>query len=274
MRTLLAKIEAEAAARLPLPPGRTLEQEKARYRQFLKVESHRLKILHRGGGSGREACQGRAAMMDEVLRHLMESIHLEAGLESQRRAPFVTLVALGGYGRGELNPCSDIDFMLLHTGEGSSGPGRTYVAKIIDKLVPMLWDVQLKPGHSVRSVTDCVDIANKDMQSKTSLIEARPIWGNSELFRIFQETVTRKCVDGSEDEYIAARVQDQATRHAKHGNSATMQEPNVKNGCGGLRDYQNLLWMAFFKYRTRTTAELVKTGPDQPGRGPPARGGL
>jgi [protein-PII] uridylyltransferase len=258
MRTLLAKIEAHAAERLPLPPGRKLEQEKARYRQYLKVETHRLKMLHRGGGSGQEVCRCRAAVLDELLRHLMDAIHREAGLEFQRLAPSLSLVATGGYGRGELNPYSDLDFMLLHTGEMAGTAGRKCLTAVIDLLVPMLWDVQLKPGHAVRTVTDCVEIANKDMQSKTSLIEARPIWGNFELFRLFQATLLKKCVDGYEDEYVAARIEDQAARRAKYGNSATMQEPNIKNGCGGLRDYQNLLWMAFFKYRTRTTADLAK----------------
>ena len=260
MRPLLAKIVADAAAKLPLPPGRTLDQEKPRYRNFIKIETHRLRMFHRGGGSGREVCEGRSVMVDELLRHLMDAIHQTAGLEFQRLAPSLSLVAIGGYGRGELNPCSDIDIMLLHTNEVSSGKARPYLAIIINTLIPMLWDVHLKPGHSVRSLTDCVDVANKDMQSKTSLIEARTVWGNGELFKIFQDTLIKKCVDGYEGEYIAARVQDQAARHAKFGNSATMQEPNIKNGCGGLRDYQNLLWMAFFKYRTRTTADLVKQG--------------
>ena len=258
MRPLLAKIEADAAVKLPLPPGRTLEEEKARYRSFIKVETHRLKMFHRGGASGQEVCQGRAVMIDELLQHLMDAIHQEAGQDFQRLAPSLSLVAIGGYGRGELNPCSDIDIMLLHTNEVNSGKARTYLSAVINKLIPMLWDVHLKPGHSVRSLTDCVDVANKDMQSKTSLIEARPVWGNFELFKIFQETIVSKCVNGYEDEYIAARVQDQTARHEKFGNSATMQEPNIKNGCGGLRDYQNLLWMAFFKYRTRTTGDLVK----------------
>ncbi len=256
----MAKIEAHAAERLPLPGGRTLEQEKGRYRQFLKIETHRLKILHRGGGGGLEVCRGRAVMMDELLRHLLDATQREAGEALRRRAPALSLVATGGYGRGELNPCSDIDIMLLHTGEGSEGEGRAYVARMIDHLIPFIWDLRLKPGHAVRSVTDCVEVANADMQAKTSLIEARPIWGNYELFRIFQETLLRKCVAGCEDEYIAARVRDQAARHAKHGDSATMQEPNIKNGCGGLRDYQNLLWMAFFKYRTRTTQDLAERG--------------
>jgi len=260
MRTMLAKIEAHAAQRLPLPPGRTLEQEKGRYRQFLKIEAHRVKMLHRAGAGGLEVCRARAAILDELLRHLMDAIHREAGLEFERQAPSLTLVATGGYGRGELSPCSDIDILLLHTGEGSSGKGRAYIEAIIDRLIPMMWDVQLKPGHAVRSVTDCVEVANSDMQVKTSLIEARPIWGNHELFRILQETLLKKCVEGFEAEYIAARVADQAARRAKYGNSATMQEPNIKNGCGGLRDYQNLLWMAFFKYRVRTLEALVERG--------------
>ena len=68
------------------------------------------------------------------------------------------------------------------------------------------------------------------------------------MFKKFQKSLLAKCVDGYEEKYIAARLEDQETRRAKYGNSATMQEPNIKNGCGGLRDYQNLLWMSFFKY--------------------------
>jgi [protein-PII] uridylyltransferase len=99
-------------------------------------------------------------------------------------------------------------------------------------------------------------VANSDMQSKTSLIEARLVMGSKELFDRMQAVVMAKCVRGYEDAYIQARVADQAARRAKFGNSPFMQEPNIKNGCGGLRDYQNLLWMAFFKYRTRTLEDL------------------
>lgn len=260
MPTLLEKIEANAAKRLPLPPNRQPSQELARYKNFLKVESHRLKIMHRGGASGREICAARAAVLDVLLRYLFEAVQ-EAVLSTVAKPWPVTLVATGGYGRGELNPHSDIDIMFLHDGSlvvrGKPFPSLT---KLTDTLLYTLWDIGLKVGHAVRSIDDCVRVANEDMQSKTSLIEARLVSGNADLFAKLQKAVVTKCVKGYEDTYIQARIEDQTTRRTKYGNSASMQEPNIKNGCGGLRDYQNLLWMAFFKYRTRSLLDLETRG--------------
>jgi [protein-PII] uridylyltransferase len=129
------------------------------------------------------------------------------------------------------------------------------MAALMDGL-SYLGDVGLKVGHSVRSVEDCVRIANTDMQSKTSLIEARLIAADNGLFDQMQRVVLAKCVLGHENDYVAARIADQEGRRAKFGNSAYMQEPNIKNGSGGLRDYQNLLWMIYCKYRARSLAEL------------------
>jgi [protein-PII] uridylyltransferase len=259
MPSLLEKIEADATERLPLPPGRELSKELARYKNFLKVESHRLKLLHRAGGSGLEICRARAHVLDVLLRHLLQAIQTSPLLAHVKGLPAFALVATGGYGRGELNPFSDIDIMFLHDGallaRGKTHPLLTALTGE-GGFVYALFDIGLKVGHSSRSVEDCVRLANHDMQSKTSLIEARLIEGRADLFRKLQETVLTKCVNGYEDEYIAARVADQNTRRAKFGNSACMQEPNLKNGCGGLRDYQNLFWMAFCKYKTRSWEEL------------------
>jgi [protein-PII] uridylyltransferase len=250
-------MEASAAERLPLPPGRLPAQELQRYKNFLKVETHRLKMLHRAGAAGREICKGRSIMIDLLLRYVLEGLLANLPEFQKTPAPLICLVAIGGYGRGELNPFSDIDIMFLHEKDMVvAGRPNPRLETLVNGVLYTLWDVGLKVGQAVRSVEDCVRVANTDMQSKTSLIEARYLAGEKGLFDRFQKDVVAKCVDGYEEEYIAARLADQATRRAKFGNSASMQEPNIKNGCGGLRDYQNLIWMTYFKYRTRSLAEL------------------
>jgi [protein-PII] uridylyltransferase len=256
VQDLLKKIMASAQARLEFSPEATPAEKLARYKTFLKVEAHRLKIEHRAGADGLEICRGRATILDALLRHLWEMAKKNLTAQAQKEFPQIALVAIGGFGRAELNPHSDIDFMFLHSGQVAAGKPLPYLAKLIDGILYPLWDLGLKIGYAVRDLDDCVKVANADMQSKTALIEARFIIGDEKLFAKFQKTLVSKCVVGFEDKYIAARLEDQATRHAKYGDSAFMQEPNIKNGCGGLRDFQNLLWMTFFKYRTRSLADL------------------
>jgi [protein-PII] uridylyltransferase len=256
VQDLIRKIQADASARLQLPPNSTVAENLACYKTFLRVQTHRLKILHRGGAGGLKICRGRAAVLDALLEHLWQTARGTLSAQAQKEFPPLALVAIGGYGRAELNPFSDIDFMFLHDGQIASGKPLPYLSRLIDGVLYPLWDIGLKVGHSVRSIDDCVKVANADMQSKTSLIEARLIIGEEKLFAKFQKSLVAKCVEGFEDRYIATRLEDQSARREKFGNSATMQEPNIKNGCGGLRDYQNLLWMAFFKYRARSPEEL------------------
>ena len=261
MEDLIKKILA-SAERLVLPPGREAAQELPRFRAFLKEATHRIKLAHQNGAGGLEVCHARSALVDRVIRALWEAVLNTLSAQARKEFPPIAVVALGGYGRGELNPFSDIDLLFLHEGQVA---GRAKPLPVLDKILNGVWlplfDVGLKPGHAVRTIAECVTAANdKDddrrIETRTSLIEARLIVGDEKLFAKFQKTVLAKCVAGYEDQYIAARLEDQATRRAKFGNSACMQEPNIKNGCGGLRDYQNLLWMAFFKYRTRSLTEL------------------
>ena len=275
MQDLLEKIEASAAARLTLPPGKQPAEEIARYKAFLKVETHRLKMLHRSGGGGMEVCRARATILDVLMRRLWDAAKASLSEQAQKEFPELAVAAIGGFGRAELNPHSDIDFMFLHNRQVVAGSKPLpHLSKIIDGLLYPLWDVGLKVGHSVRSIEDCVKVANSDMQSKTSLIEARLITGNEELFKRFQKALLSKCVEDHVSEYITMRLQDQAARRAKFGNSACMQEPNLKSGCGGLRDFQNLLWMAFFKYRARSLKDLQTQGFIGEGRAQTTRGGL
>jgi [protein-PII] uridylyltransferase len=256
VQDLLKKIEAAAEAKLSFPPSAAAPEKLARYKNFLKVEAHRLKLWHRAGADGREICRARAAILDALLRHLWTTAKASLPAAAQKEFPAIAIVAIGGFGRAELNPHSDIDFMFLHEGQVAGGKPKPYLAKLIDGVLYPLWDIGLKVGYSVRDLDDCVKVANTDMQSKTSLIESRLIVGDQNLFAKFQKTVVSKCVVGFEDKYIGLRLEDQASRRSKHGNSACMQEPNIKNGCGGLRDFQNLLWMTFFKYRTQSLQEL------------------
>lgn len=260
MASLIEKIEADAAKRLVLPPGRQATQELARFKAFLKLERNRLKMLHRAGGKGLEVCRAQAAVFDVLLRYLLDAAKRHAPPVKSGPPP-LALVAIGGYGRGELNPCSDIDIMFLHNGDlMSNGKPAPYLTALTNGVLYPLWDLGLKLGPTVRSVEDCVGVARTDMQSNTSLIEARLVAGDEPLFERMQSVVLAKCVRGHEDAYIRARIRDQEARRTKFGNSPFMQEPNIKNGCGGLRDYQNLLWMAFFKYRVRSLSDLQARG--------------
>ncbi|MDP9291607.1 MAG: [protein-PII] uridylyltransferase, partial [Verrucomicrobiota bacterium] len=129
---------------------------------------------------------------------------------------------------------------------------------IIQLILYMLWDIGFKVGHSTRSIAGAIKQANSDALSKTSFLETRIVCGDGKLFEQFKAEFLRRCVRGQENDYIEERVRNQAERHAKYGNSLYLQEPNVKNGCGGLRDYQNVLWISFFKERLSTTAQLVE----------------
>ncbi|MGZ5021699.1 MAG: [protein-PII] uridylyltransferase, partial [Chthoniobacterales bacterium] len=167
----------------------------------------------------------------------------------------LTLIALGGYGRGELNPSSDVDVMFLHN--NSSETVSPYAAQVIEQVLYLLWDIGFKVGHSTRSVKGAIAQANKDMLTKTAMLEARYLAGDRNVEEMFRKRFRAKCVEGHEREYVEQRLKDQAERHAKFGDSVYMQEPNVKSGCGGLRDYQNLLWMTYFKEGALTTNKLV-----------------
>ena len=248
-------------APLDIPADSSLAKELPRLKRHLKSESTRLQEWHREGADGREVCAARSAVIDTLLATLFDWTLDTFEPKKRERKLTMTLVAIGGYGRSELNPHSDIDFMLLHSGTTPSVT-RIFNHELIEKitgpggLIYTLYDLGMKVGYSVRNIQDAINVANDDMQTKTSLIESRLISGDAGLFEQFQKRVEVKCVRSHIDDYLQMRITDQDARRVKFGNSALLQAPNIKNGCGGLRDYQNLLWMTHFKYGTRTLAEL------------------
>ena len=228
----------------------------ATYRRFLKLEEHRLKLEHLHGESGREVCQKRADVITVMLRHLWSGAWESHRHLHPQRPPRIVLLAVGGFGRGELNPYSDIDILFLYPDENSTSS--VQVNEIVQHILYMLWDIGFQVGHATRTMADLVTQANGDLRTKTSLLEARYLCGDEMLFADFDKTFNRRCLHGHEKEYLEWRVADQSDRHEKAGNTAFLQEPNVKNGCGGLRDYQNLLWVGKVKRGLSSLQEFVE----------------
>jgi [protein-PII] uridylyltransferase len=247
----LEKVLAHAEDRLATAGKQRPTDVLPTYKKFLKLEEHRLRLKHQAGGGGREICARRGELVDVILRHVFSAA---ASAVAQPKTS-LALIALGGYGRGELNPFSDVDVMLLH-GDGS-GKVSPYVEEMAEQILYLLWDIGFKVGHSTRSVKEALAQANLDMLTKTAMLESRFLAGDRELAREFRDQFRARCVIGSEQEYVEMRMRDQETRHRKLGDSVYMQEPNIKSGCGGLRDYQNLLWMSYFKEGALTTTHLV-----------------
>src|SRR4029077_4460916 len=224
------------------------------YKKFLKVEEHRLRLNHQAGGGGREICARRAELIDVLLRYVFGGPAATARGNGEPKIP-LALVALGGYGRGELNPFSDIDVMLLYDQRAAEISPHT--EEMVNQVLYLLWDSGFKVGHSTRSIKEAIAQANSDMRTKTAMLEARFLAGNTELATEFREQFRSKCVVGRERNYVALRMEDQVARHKKFGDSVYLQEPNLKSGCGGLRDYQNLLWITYFKDGSLSTNQLV-----------------
>ena len=250
LEQVLAHAESSLAATGTRRPTEVLPL----YKKFLNVEEHRLRLKHQASGGGREICARRAELVDILLRYVFGGAAATARGSGKPTIP-LALIALGGYGRGELNPFSDIDVMILH--HKSAAEISPNLEEMVNQVLYLLWDSGFKVGHSTRSVKEAITEANRDMRTKTAMLESRFLAGDDELAQQFRDQFRSRCVEGHEREYVEMRMQDQVARHNKFGDSVYLQEPNLKSGCGGLRDYQNLLWMTYFKEGALSTNQLV-----------------
>src|SRR5438045_1530682 len=249
----LEKILAHAERELATAGAQLATDVLPIYWKFLRIEEHRLRLRHRAGDGGREVCARRVDLVDVLLRRVFAAANHV--VNNRNGISPIALVALGGYGRRELNPYSDVDVLFLHREQGRDVSKAT--GQIIEQVLYLLWDIGFKVGHSTRTIKEAIGAANADMVTKTAMLESRLVTGDRELEQKFREQFRAKCVAGHEREYIEMRMSDQQGRNAKFGNSVYLQEPNLKSGCGSLRDYQNLLWMTFFKEGSLTTTHLV-----------------
>ncbi|WP_142525575.1 [protein-PII] uridylyltransferase [Methylacidimicrobium cyclopophantes] len=227
------------------------------YRKFLRQELHALRTEHSLGEGGRTRARRQAALLTSLLRHLWRST-VERIFRTAEDLPPLLLAAVGGFGRGELCPYSDVDILFLSGACTKEEEER--VVEIVQEILYTLWDIGLQVGHSTRQLEEIVGYANQDLLTKTALLEARLIAGPQALWNEFQMLFEQNCLQGREDEYVEWRMEDQRARHGKYGGTVLVQEPHVKNGCGSLRDYQNLFWVLRVREGIGSTDQLVKSG--------------
>jgi [protein-PII] uridylyltransferase len=220
-------------------------------RQHLTSNVDFLRAAHLGGASGQQSVAAYAAFMDGFLSTLYRLATDDARREGLTPGPLV-LVALGGYGRGELHPLSDLDLMLIYDGE--MGP---YVQRATQGLLYALWDLGLQVGHAVRSLPDCLAMARTDFPSRTSMQQARFLVGDRRLFNRFRKVLAENVYQKDFAQFLETTLTERDQRYRKFGGSPYMGEPNVKESAGGLRDIHTAMWLASTKFGTRTLRELA-----------------
>jgi [protein-PII] uridylyltransferase len=227
---------------------------------FLREAMADLRSRHDHGASGLEIERGRAAIIDILILRLFDhAIELYARKKGPTPAA-VSMIALGGYGRGELAPWSDIDVMFLYPSKSKPAVVQPFQAHLTQEVLYPLWDCGLKVGHSTRTAEEVFAQAKKEIQTMTALLESRYIAGSAALCDSFVRAYRTFYTTDDPKGYILARLEDQAQRRAKYGNTVFNQEPDIKNGVGGLRDYHNTLWMARVKLGISRMAELAEEG--------------
>ncbi len=208
-------------------------------------ESHKrgsslLTDAHREGAGGLELCEARAYFMDALLSqlwgHSLVAVEQESGRSIGGGA--CAMVAIGGYGRGELSPGSDIDLLFVFPKRSSS------VSRLVRVILYLLWDAGLTIGHSARSITECIQIAREDYQSETSMLETRLIAGDKKVFEDFNGRLGSYLQRVSKSNHLRRRLQERTDRYRSWDPSVYVQEPNIKESAGGLRDLHAVLWLA------------------------------
>src|SRR5213595_702203 len=162
----LEQVLAHAANQLAATGAKRPTEVLPLYKKFLKVEEHRLRLKHQAGGGGREICARRAELVDVLLQYVFGAAATATRGNCESGTP-LTLIALGGYGRGELNPFSDVDVMLLHR-QGSKNIS-PHLEEMVEQVLYLLWDSGFKVGHSTRSIKEAITQANRDMLTKTAM---------------------------------------------------------------------------------------------------------
>jgi [protein-PII] uridylyltransferase len=236
-----------------LRPGKKLGSEGAAI-LLEALDSGRAEVAGRLAaepGRGRAAAKATAFLHDQIVRLAYDFVTTRM---IDHAPDNLALVGLGGTGRGEMAPFSDLDLMFL-TAKATSDQERTAEA-----VLHLLWDLQLKVGHSIRSTAQLIALAKKDMTIRTAFLEARWLWGDEKLFDAAMRRFRKDVVAGTDAEFVAAKLAERDERHVRMGGSRYVVEPNVKDGKGGLRDLHALYWIGKYVHGVERPSDLVGAG--------------
>ncbi len=205
---------------------------------------------------GHDCANGQAFLIDQLIRVMHDHVVADVFPAPNRTAgQRLTLIAVGGYGRGEMAPHSDVDIAFVTPAKSTP-----WCEQVIEAILYYLWDLGLKVGHSSRSLDEMVRMAKQDLTIRTAILEGRYLWGDQGLYDETSRRFWSEVVRGSEGQFVAEKLEERNQRHKRMGDSRYVVEPNVKDGKGGLRDLQTLYWIGKYIHRVKSAAELVRVG--------------
>ena len=252
------RMVADRIAAAPETVGAVLAEALSHGREVIAVR------LEAAPSRGRMAAASYAFLADQLVRLAYDSAASQISGEVSGRiggavaegvAARVALVGLGGTGRGEMAPYSDIDLMFLVQPKDAEA-----AAPLVEATLYALWNLKLKIGHAVRTTDDLIALAKADMSIRTAMLEARWIWGDAALFDAANARFRKQVVAGSGKTFVAAKLAERDARHIRSGDSRYLVEPNVKDGKGGLRDLHTLYWIANHLFGIERPVDMVEAG--------------
>src|SRR5271155_1724990 len=207
-------------------------------------------------GDGAAVVREQCFLVDQLIRALFDFVTQAIyPLPNPTSGERLAIIAVGGYGRGELAPCSDIALLFLLPYKPTP-----HTEQVVEYLLYLLWDLGLKIGQATRSVEECLRQAKSDLTIRTGLLEARYLCGEQALFRDLKKRFDSDIVRGTAAQFVEGKLAERDARHQRVGDSRYQLEPNVKEGKGGLRDLHTLFWIAKYIYRTDNVGRLVELG--------------
>ncbi|MEN9717863.1 MAG: hypothetical protein RIQ99_741 [Pseudomonadota bacterium] len=206
--------------------------------------------------AGHDCAEATAFLVDQLVRVIHDHVIGDVYRASNRSAgERLTVMAVGGYGRGEMAPHSDVDIAFITPIKQTP-----WCEQVIEAMLYFLWDLGLKVGHSSRSLDDTVRMGRSDLTIRTAMLEGRYVWGDQALFDEAQARFWAEVVAGTERQFVSEKLAERNERHKRLGDSRYVVEPNVKEGKGGLRDLHTLYWIGKYIHHVRSVSDLIDVG--------------